>query len=94
MGAVPRLGSDQGRDHLLAYYGTLGVIAAIIVLGAGDPSVAFVCLVTAVALVLPPGLWLRRRQERATTLRRLEQQNTLYNTDPDEYMRRLQNGEL
>lgn len=82
------------RDHMLAYYGTLGVIVAIIMLGAGDPAVALVSLVVAAVLVLPPGLWLRRRQQRATTLRRLNEQNRLYNTDPDEYMRRLQNGEL
>ncbi|QDH93491.1 hypothetical protein SEA_VERITY_5 [Gordonia phage Verity] len=88
------------RDNIVVVWATILVIGAIIMIGA-NPAVGAVSIGVAAAVVLPIAIPLYRRQKRRQALERQQQmlarmkeQHDLWMTDPVEYRRRVEEGEL
>ncbi|UTN91745.1 membrane protein [Gordonia Phage Sampson] len=81
------------RDNIVAVWATILVIGAIIMIGA-NPAVGAVSIGVAAAVVLPIAIPLHRRHRRRQLLDRMQAQHQLWMTDPTEYRRRVERGEL
>ncbi|QKY78452.1 hypothetical protein SEA_ZITCH_5 [Gordonia Phage Zitch] len=81
------------RDNIVAVWATILVIGAIVMVGA-NPAVGAVSIGIAAAVVLPIAIPLHRRHRRRQLLERMAQQHDLWMTDPTEYRRRVEEGEL
>lgn len=81
------------RDNIVAVWATILVIGAIVMVGA-NPAVGAVSIGIAAAVVLPIAIPLHRRHRRRQLLERMAQQHDLWMTDPVEYRRRVEEGEL